>query len=144
MAEQDMKISDLTTVSEVAASDLALATINDPNNEGSYLSRKITFGNLAASILNVFSFPLLITKTTAKTIIGALNEITFKEVSATLLAGTTTVTVSDALITSSSMIDVWVDSDTPIPYESIVATTGSVTITFEAQSADLPVKVRFK
>ena len=79
MAEQDMKISDLTTVSEVAASDLALATINDPNNEGSYLSRKITFGNLATSILNVLSFPLLITKTTAKTIIGALNEITFKE-----------------------------------------------------------------
>lgn len=144
MAEQDMKISDLTTVSEVAASDLALATIADPNNEGSYLSRKITFGNLATSILNVFSFPLLITKTTAKTIIGALNEITFKEISATLLAGTTTVTVSDALITSSSMIDVWVDSSTPISYESIEATTGSVTITFEAQSADLPVKVRFK
>lgn len=144
MAEQDMKISDLTTTTEVAASDLELATIADPNNVGSYMSRKITFGNLAAAFLNVFSFPLLITKTTAKTIIGALNEITFKEFTATLTAGSTTVTISDALITSSSMIDVWVDSDTPISYESIVATSGSVTITFEAQSSDLSVKVRVK
>lgn len=144
MAEQDMKISDLTTTTEVAASDLAIATISDPDNEGSFLSRKITFGNLAAAFLNAFSFPLLITKTVSKTIIGALNEISFKEFSTTLTAGSTTVTISDALITASSMIDVWVDSSTPIAYESIVATTGSVTITFEAQSADLPVKVRVK
>ena len=144
MAEQDMKISDLTTTTEVAASDLAIATIADPDNEGSFLSRKITFGNLAAAILNAFSFPLLITKTVSKTIIGALNEISFKEFTATLTAGSTTVTISDALITASSMIDVWVDSSTPIAYESIEATTGSVVITFEAQSADLPVKVRVK
>lgn len=144
MAEQDMKISELTTTTEVAASDLAIATIADPDNVGSFLSRKITFGNLAAAILNAFSFPLLITKTVSKTIIGALNEISFKEFSTTLTAGSTNVTISDALITASSMIDVWVDSSTPIAYESIEATTGSVTITFEAQPADLPVKVRIK
>jgi len=74
MAEQDKKISELTSVSSISASDLALATISDPDNVGEYLSRKITEGNKATSYLNTFEFPLLL-NTTDKSIIGAINEL---------------------------------------------------------------------
>lgn len=142
MAEQDKKISDLTSVSDVAASDLSLATIADPNDLGKFMSRKITNGDLAESFLNDFEFSLLLTKTANKSIIGALNEIGFKTLTGTLTSGSTTVTISDGSILETSMIDVWADSETPVSFESCVVSTGTLTLTFEARDTDLPLKVR--
>ena len=141
MAEQDKKISALTTVTEVSASDLALATVEDTVNPGVYNSRKITEGDKAKSYLNAFGFPLLLTKTAHDTVIGALNDIAFKELSGTLTTGTTSLTISDASITTSSTVDIFADVYGVSP-ESVTVATGSITMTFEARESDLSVKVR--
>lgn len=65
----------------------------------------------------------------------------FVEVTGTLLAGATTLVLSDASITSTSTLDVFTDVYGVSPTD-MVATTGSVTLTFEAQESDLGVKVR--
>ena len=51
----------------------------------------------------------------------------------TLLANTTTVTITDARILADSFITVW----SPVPYESAVQSVGSVELTFPAQSANM-------
>lgn len=65
----------------------------------------------------------------------------FKVLSGTLTAGSTSLTLSDAAITSDSALDVYTEIYGVGPTD-MVATTGSVTMTFEARSADLGVKVR--
>lgn len=65
----------------------------------------------------------------------------FVEVTGTLLAGATTLVLSNASITSTSTLDVFTDVYGVSPTD-MVASTGSVTLTFEAQASDLGVKVR--
>lgn len=65
----------------------------------------------------------------------------FVEVSGTLSAGSTSITLSDASITTSSTIDVFVDTFGVNP-TAMTVSTGSVTLTFEAQESNLGVKVR--
>ena len=72
---------------------------------------------------------------------SALSACGFVEVTGTLLAGTTTLVLSDASITSTSTLDAFTDVYGVSPTD-MVATTGSVTLTFEAQESDLGVKVR--
>ena len=72
---------------------------------------------------------------------SALSACGFVEVTGTLLAGATTLVLSDASITSTSTLDVFTDVYGVSPTD-MVATTGSVTLTFEAQESDLGVKVR--
>lgn len=141
MAEQDMKVSDLTTVTDVVASGLAMTVIPDPNDPTKYLSRKITNGDLAESYLNDFEFALLITKATNKSIIGAINEISFKELSATLSSGNTTLTISNAAITTGGTYDIFTDAFGVNP-ESVTVTEGEMELTFEERESDLGVKVR--
>jgi len=69
-----------------------------------------------------------------------IDELPWKEVTGTLTAGQTSVVISDASITSSSTIQVF--TDTGINYTAISVSTGSVTITYPAQQADVNVKVR--
>jgi len=64
----------------------------------------------------------------------------WKDTVGTLTAGQTSVTISDAGITANSTIEVFTNPE--LPYNSISATTGSVTVTFDAQSTDVAVKVR--
>lgn len=59
----------------------------------------------------------------------------------TLTAGQTTVTITDAAITATSAIDVYTNAFGVEPID-MVLTTGSVTLTFEAQTSDINVKVR--
>lgn len=75
------------------------------------------------------------------TAVAALAACGFVEVSGTLLAGSTTLTLSDASILATSTIDVFVDVWGVSP-ESVVVSAGSVVLTFEAQDSDLGVKVR--
>ena len=64
-----------------------------------------------------------------------------KEVTGTLIAGQTSLTLTDEAILSTSTIDPYTDKYGVNPTD-VVATTGSVTLTFEEQSTDLVVKVR--
>jgi len=64
----------------------------------------------------------------------------YTDVTGTLTAGSTSITLSDNSITSSSTIEVFNDLD--IPYNSKSVSTGSITLTFDAQQSDMSVKVR--
>ena len=64
-----------------------------------------------------------------------------KEVTGTLLAGQPTLTLSDASILTTSDLDIYTDTWGVSP-ETVVASTGSVTLTFEALDSDLAVKVK--
>ena len=65
----------------------------------------------------------------------------YTEVTGTLTAGATSLTLSDASITATSTIDVYTDIFGAW-LENMVVSTGSVVLTFEAQSANMAVKVR--
>lgn len=75
------------------------------------------------------------------TAVVALSACGFIEVSGTLSIGSTSLVLSDASITTSSTIDVFVDTWGISP-ENVVVANGSVTLTFEAQESALGVKVR--
>lgn len=64
----------------------------------------------------------------------------YTEVTGTLTAGLTSITLSDVSITANSTIDVYTDND--VEYNSISVSTGNVTITFDAQASNIGVKVR--
>ena len=64
----------------------------------------------------------------------------YTDVTGTLTAGSTSITLSDASITTSSTIEVFDDLD--IPYNSKTLSTGSITLTFDAQQSNMSVKVR--
>ena len=142
MPDTPLKLSDMTEANSLAVGDLFYLGMADAGSDTGYYSRKIQAQLIASAILGSFSLPLLFTKTTAKTAAGAINELAGTIVSGTLTAGSTSITLSDASITSSSLIDIY--TDTGLGYESITASTGSVTITFEAQAADMGVKVVVK
>ena len=65
------------------------------------------------------------------------------DITSTLTAGSTSLVISSDAIGLSSTIDVYVDTSfygvNPV---SVTLATGSVTLVFEAQSSDMPVKVR--
>ena len=65
----------------------------------------------------------------------------WKDVTGTLTAGSTSITLSDASISSSSTVDVYTDTFGVNP-TNVVVSTGSVTLTFAAQQSDVEVKVR--
>ena len=69
------------------------------------------------------------------------SHVDYVEVSGTLTAGATSITLSDASITATSTIDVYTDIFGAW-LENMVVSTGSVVLTFEAQSANMAVKVR--
>lgn len=64
-----------------------------------------------------------------------------KELTATLTAGQTTLTITDAGITSNSMIDNVLASVQGLSYENMVVGNGVLTMTFDKQTVDVSVKV---
>lgn len=77
--------------------------------------------------------------TAEKTKLASLEPIL--EVTGTIAVGGTSITLSDAAITTTSTIDIYTDTWGVNP-ESVSVATGSVTITFAAQESTLGVKVR--
>ena len=63
------------------------------------------------------------------------NKALYKKLTATLTAGSTTLTFTDASITATSLCDLYCESG--LDYESVTSTTGSITYTFEAQSSNV-------
>lgn len=62
------------------------------------------------------------------------------DVTGTLAAGATSITLSDSSITTSSTIEVFDSLD--VPYNTKTLSTGSITLTFDAQQTAMDVKVR--
>lgn len=73
MANNDVRVSALNTVTTLSTDDLSLETVVDELSATGYTSKNITEGNKAAQYLGAFTFSAL--DTTAKTIIDAINEI---------------------------------------------------------------------
>ena len=62
------------------------------------------------------------------------------DITGTLEAGQTEITLNNSTITTNSTIEVFDEFD--IPYNSKTVSTGSITLTFDEQDADMTVKVR--
>ena len=67
--------------------------------------------------------------------------IGFTELTDTLTAGNTSITISDDVIEATSTIDIYADVFGIQPTNAVVA-TGSITLTFLTQASDITVKVR--
>lgn len=65
----------------------------------------------------------------------------YTDVTGTLLAGNTTVTITDSVITTTATFDFYTDTYGVNP-TNISVSTGSITLTFEEQASDVIVKVR--
>ena len=77
--------------------------------------------------------------TTAKTPIGAINEVAGKKLPATLTAGSTSLTFTDSAITADSLISVFTEGG--LLYNSITTAVGSVDLTFDEQATDVAVAI---
>ena len=139
MAESDKKISQLDAAASVPIGTLFVASLDDGNS--GYVSKKVDSSLLASEVLSSYTWPLALTKTSSKNVLGALHEISYKEVTGSLSAGSTSITLSDASITTTSTFDIFTDVYGVAP-ESVTVATGSITMTFEAQESTLGVKVR--
>lgn len=135
---------------EIGTANFLMAVEKAPADGG--VQSDSEFVNLASQVENIVTtteYPQL--QTINKTILGAINELdqgggggaSWTDVTGTLQAGNTTITLSDYMILASSTIDVYVnDVFYGVNPTSISIVAGSVTLTFEAQTSDMAVKVR--
>ena len=77
--------------------------------------------------------------TTAKSVVGAINEVAGKKLPATLTAGSTSLTFTDSTITADSLISVFTEGG--LLYNSIITAVGSIVLTFDEQATDVAVVV---
>lgn len=140
MAELDRTISEFAPSTTIPVGSLFFISVEDLQAASGYDSRKIASENVALQFLSAYSFNGL--NTNSKNVIGSINEVRGKILTGTLTAGSTSITISDSSITANSLIEVY--NDAGVGWESITASSGSVTITFEAQSADMSVEVIVK
>ena len=75
----DVQIKDLTQVlvNGTSSSDIYILQIYDPDL-GDFVTRKITAADLGACLCSQIGYPLILVDTTAKTVLGAINEINGK------------------------------------------------------------------
>ena len=136
-----IKMSTMNEALQLAIGDLFYLGQEDETSDTGYYSRKITAQTVATGVLSSLSLPLLFTKTTAKNAAGAINEIAPTKITGTLLAGSTSITLSDAAITASSTLKFYSDKWGLVPSAAPVVAVGSVTLTFDAQDSDTVIKV---
>lgn len=141
MAELDKSISQLDAAQTLPVGSLFLTSIEDLQAASGYESYKVASNVVASQFMTAYNFTGL--NTTSKNVVGAVNEVKGKEVTGTLLAGSTSITLQDAAITTTSTIDIYTDVFGISP-ESVSVATGEITITFEEQASDLGVKVVIK
>ena len=131
------KISELPSVLTLDINDVAAFVSKDNQNVDQTMKVKVS--EVATKVVNNIEYGSL--NTSDKKVLGAINEVRGTFVTGTLTAGSTSITLSDASITTSSTIDIYVDTFGVQPTNAVV-TTGSITLSFLAQSADVSVKVR--
>lgn len=136
-------ISQLTTAATVDNGDLLEIAHPDAGSATGYTSNKQSLAAIADHMANAVNYPTL--NTTAETIVGAINEVLQSaggtELTGTLAAGNTTITFNNAAIETTSTFDFYTDTFGVNP-TAVSVSTGSITLTFEAQSNALGVKVR--
>lgn len=135
------QLSDLTPVAVIAGGTLFYLCPEDEYTDSGYDSNYITAMDLFSSAFSDLQFPLIFTKTTAKTLAGAVNEITPVKVTGTLLAGNTSITLSDPGIVTTGKFKYYSDKWGLYPTAEPVVANGSVTLTFEAQPSDVVIIV---
>ena len=135
-------ISDLSRASVINNEDLIELSTVDQTSETGYGSVNATIVQLATKMLKGILFASDL-NTTNKAIIGAINEIRGTILSATLTAGSTTLTISDNSITTDSTIDIYTNTYGVSP-SNVSVIAGSITLTFSAQANDIDVKVVIK
>ena len=126
-------------VSTLQNSDLMALAREDNQSDTGYRSKVTRVDTIAKKVVKETDYSDL--QTTSKNPIGAINEVRGTFVTGTLTAGSTSITLSDASITTSSTIDIYVSTFGIQPTNAVVA-TGSITLTFLAQASDISVKVR--
>lgn len=130
-------------VTNLQNTDLFALAREDNTSETGYRSKVARIDAMAKKVVNETDYSQL--QTTDKKVLGAINEVNAKaskvEVTGTLTAGQTSITLSDASITTSSTFDIYTDTFGIQPVSAVVA-TGSITLTFLAQASNLSVKVR--
>ncbi len=102
-----------------------------------------TAGNFlqAVSLIEENASELPFNGTDSRIVTELRGKLTYKDLTDTLTAGNTSITISDSSITTNSTIDVYTDSFGINP-TNISVSTGSVTLTFAALQSNLGVKVR--
>ncbi len=126
------------------ANDLLAIAHKDENSSTGYNSMSVTPNALGAHAVEDQTFVNL--QTENKTIRNAINELHNKKLAVTdltdtLTAGQTSLTIQNAVIATTSTIDIFTDTFGVNP-TNVVVTTGQIVLTFEAQQSDLGVKVR--
>lgn len=138
MAELDRSLSQMDATTTIPTGSLFFVSVEDQQSASGYASKKITSENVGNQLLTAYNYNAL--NTASKNVIGAVNELKGKELTSVLTAGSTTVTISDAAITTSSTIDIYTDKFGISPEDATV-TTGQIVLTFPEQASDLNVKV---
>ena len=141
MAELDKSISELDATQTLPIGSLFLVSLEDLQSATGYESYKVASNTVANQIMTSYTFSGL--NTTTKNIVGSINEVKGTEITGTLTAGNTSITLQNAAITTTSTIDIYTDVFGISP-ESVSVATGEITITFEEQASDLGVKVVIK
>ena len=144
------EISALTTAEQTTQNDLFETSIPNAMTDTGYISRKNTLSTIATFICNTLQFQSL--STTAKTIIGAINEVLSSAgggvtLTGTLTAGSTTITFTDNALTANYTKYLFVDdSFFGVAPTGITTdyTNHTVTYTFPVQASNMPVKVVIK
>ena len=131
------KISELPSVLTLDINDVAAFVSKDNQNVDQTMKVKVS--EVATKVVNNIEYGSL--NTSDKKVLGAINEVRGTFVTGTLTAGSTSITLSDASITTTSTIDIYVSTFGIQPTNAVVA-TGSITLTFLAQASDISVKVR--
>lgn len=137
MAEKS--ISQLDTAPSANVGDLFVLSAPDQSSASGYKTYKLSLAALADFVATNIVFTGM--QTTAKSIIGAVNELRGVILTGTLTAGSTTLTLQDVAITANSTFDIYTDTYGVNPVD-VVASVGEVVLTFPAQSAAVGVKVR--
>lgn len=140
----DIMISELVEASQLTAGALLYYCPVDAQTESGFDSQKITAQVMAKGVLSDLSFPLIFTKTTAKSAAGAINELAPTVLTGTLLAGNTTLTISDPAIETTCKFRFLSDTWGLYPSTEPVISSGSITLTFEAQDADCNIMVEVR
>ena len=138
MAELDRSLSQMDATTTIPTGSLLFVSVEDQQSTSGYASKKITSENVGNQLLTAYNYNAL--NTSSKNVIGAVNELKGTELTAVLSAGSTTVTISNAAILTTSTVDIYTDVFGVNP-EDVTVTTGQIVLTFPEQASDLNVKV---
>lgn len=141
MATNSVKFSELATAPALDGSDIfAISAQDTTQTPAVWVSYKTTLNDIALKAVAGTTFNNL--KTTSKFVEGAINEICGLVLTSTLTAGSTTLTFSNQAITANSTLeDIYASVFGLFPTNAVFA-SGSLTLTFDAQSSDVDIKVR--